>query len=479
AGCGAVVATMRGSAQSGLVSLRSGTGVIDFSPALAVADAVLYEGYLLYPYRRSSGKNRVRWQFGVLGPRAWIEAHTSDHDDGVAGSSESWWNQTECLLEADSDATIEVVLRFLQPEPPSLDPTASGPIEETATLESAVAREIHLTLTIAEGAGEGVTVTFEVPRIATAFDRGEPDACSREPAVRGTMRARAERIAARSPLYKLSVRVENTTLTAGEVSRPEALCRSLVATHVLLGVLEGTFLSLLDPPEWASGAAAVCRNVRTFPVLTGPPGSSRLLLSSPIILYDHPEVAPESPGDLFDATEIDEILSLRTLTLTAEEKAEARATDPRAAEVVDRVESMPTEVLARLHGAVRSLRRVQDPPRAAENQDPLAVPTGDLVSGSQSGQTKADAIAIGGVWVGEGSRVRLHPRGHGTDVQDMFLDGRTATVAGLLTDVDGSRYLAVTVDDDPRTTLGAGPGRLRHFSPEEVEPLGRTAESKP
>ena len=36
--------------------------------ARQVADAVLYEGYLLYPYRASAGKNQSRWQFGVLGP---------------------------------------------------------------------------------------------------------------------------------------------------------------------------------------------------------------------------------------------------------------------------------------------------------------------------------------------------------------------------------------------------------------------------
>ncbi|MBV8995805.1 MAG: hypothetical protein JO287_19360 [Pseudonocardiales bacterium] len=83
------------------------------------------------------------------------------------------------------------------------------------------------------------------------------------------------------------------------------------------------------------------------------------MLSSPILMdYDYPQVSPESPGDLFDATEIDEILSLRTLTLTDDEKLEARATDPRAAAIIDRVEEFPQEVLERLHGAIRSLRPV-------------------------------------------------------------------------------------------------------------------------
>ncbi len=77
-----------------------------------------------------------------------------------------------------------------------------------------------------------------------------------------------------------------------------------------------------------------------------------------IILEDHPAIAPESPGALYDATEIDEILALRTAALTDEEKREARGTDDRAAAVIDLADTMPPEVLERLHGAVRSLREV-------------------------------------------------------------------------------------------------------------------------
>ncbi|HJT04767.1 MAG TPA: hypothetical protein VJ757_14245 [Pseudonocardiaceae bacterium] len=104
---------------------------------------------------------------------------------------------------------------------------------------------------------------------------------------------------------------------------------------------------MLDPSEWAA-ATKQCRNVHTFPVLAGDPHNRDVMLSSPILMdYAYPQVSPESPGDLFDATEIDEILSLRTLTLTDDEKLEARATDPRAAAIIDRVEEFPQEVLER------------------------------------------------------------------------------------------------------------------------------------
>src|SRR5690606_18933538 len=136
--------------------------------------------------------------------------------------------------------------------------------------------------------------------------------------------------------------------------------------HLLVGVSDGELLSTIDPPTWAIDAAAACRNVRTYPVLLGQPGASDLMLAVPFILYDHPQVAPESAGDLCDATEIDELLLLRTRTMTDDEKRHARATDPRAAQIIDRADALPAEWLARMHGATRDLcdqEMVPQPPR--------------------------------------------------------------------------------------------------------------------
>jgi hypothetical protein len=254
--------------------------------------------------------------------------------------------------------------------------------------------------------------------------------------------ASMSRCAAPFRLARLRLRIENTDVsTPPDASRDDALRRSLIATHSLITVDGGRFVSLLDPPAWAAAAVGSCRNVHTFPVLAGEPGTADVVLSSPIILYDHPRVAPESPGDLHDATEIDEILSLRTLTLTDAEKREARATDPRAAAILDRVETMPRAVLAGLHGTIR-----ERGPRG-------------------------ETVVVAGTRLGAGSRLRLRPRKRGTDAHDLFLDGRTARVEEVLVDVDGSRFLAVTVDDDPGAELHQWYGRLRHFRPDEVEPL--------
>jgi hypothetical protein len=179
-------------------------------------------------------------------------------------------------------------------------------------------------------------------------------------------------------------------------------------------------------------------------VLAGAAGRRDVMLSSPIIMYDHPGVAPESPGDLFDAGEIDEILSLRTLTLTDAEKREARATDPRAKAIVDRVDALPEEVFARLHGAVRSLRSV-----APED----------------------DAVTIDGVRVTRGSRVRLAPRRSGTDAHDVFLRDRTARVQAVLLDVEDERHVAVVLEDDPGADLHEWYGRYYYFAPAELIPI--------
>jgi hypothetical protein len=179
------------------------------------------------------------------------------------------------------------------------------------------------------------------------------------------------------------------------------------------------------------------------------------VLAAPIIVADHPQIAPESPGDLYDATEIDEILTLRTLALTDEEKREARATDPRAAAVIDRVDGLPGEILERLHGAVRAVR-------PAPWWDPEADASVDPAS---------DRVEVNGVSVGRGSRARLRPGVRRADAQDMFLTGRLAVVQAGLHDVDSNLHVAVTPQDDPGAELTRGPARYLFFGPDEIEPL--------
>jgi hypothetical protein len=432
-----------------------------FERAVRVADAVLYEGYVLYPYRASATKNQMRWQFGVLVPRPYAEA------DGA----EQWDQQTEVIAEFGIAAKVDVRVRFLQVQARTVEAAKSGGFVPVAQLdvdgqrwaswEEAVEHVVDVT--DIDLATIGATQTpFVLPASREVEALGSAGRVVRERwAVDGVVRIVIEDVPGPYPLTRLRVRVENVTEWKGlNTRREEAVRRSLVGVHVLLHADDGSFLSSIDPPEFARGAAASCLNSNAFPVLIGDEGDDTTVLSSPIILYDRPEVADESPGDMCDATEIDEILALRVLTLTDDEKLDARATDPRAAAIVDRVDDFAPEIFERLHGAIRSLRP------AAEEPLPWWEPAVDAAVDPWS-----DGIRIDDVEVRKGSKVRLRPGSRRTDAQDIFLAGRIATVEGVFSDVDGEQHLAVTLDDDPAAELHQWYGRFLYFHPDEAEPL--------
>ena len=278
-----------------------------------------------------------------------------------------------------------------------------------------------------------------------------------------------------APFVKVAVTVENTSdVTGPGTRRDDVMGSSLVAVHTMLAIDDGRFVSLLDPPEEATVAVTGCSNEGTFPVLIA---GEDLVLSSPIILYDYPQVAPESPGDLYDSTEIDEILALRVLTLTDEEKSEARGTDPRAAAIIDRCDAMAPETWERLHGTMRSLSPWPEAERsngpwdldADTSLDPVDIPWWDPEADS-SVDPWSDSLFVAGVEISKGAAVRLAPS-HRADAQDLFLRGLRATVSGVFKDVDGNEHVAVTIDDDPATDELTWQGRYLFFHPDEIEPL--------
>ena len=432
-----------------------------FERAMRVADAVLYEGYVLYPYRASSAKNQMRWQFGVLAPKPFAEV------DG----SEQWAQQTELITEFGVAAKVDVRVRFLQVQARTVEAAAGGAFVPVAELES----DGHRWATWEEAVEHAVEVPgvdlqtigntdtpFTVPASREVEDLGPAGRIVRERwEVDGVVRIAVEDVPGPYALTRLQVRVENLTdWCEPDERRDVVMRRAMVGVHLLLHADDGSFLSSLDPPEFARGAVASCSIRNAFPVLIGDEGDDTTILSSPIILYDRPEVAAESPGDMCDATEIDEILALRVLTLTDEEKAQARATDPRAAAIVDRVDDFAPEIFERLHGAIRSLAPAPEKPL------PWWEPAVDAAVDPWS-----DVIRIDDVEVRKGSKVTLRPGTRRTDAQDLFLVGRVATVEGVFFDVDGDQHLAVTLDDDPAAELRQWQGRFLYFHPDEAEPV--------
>ena len=418
-----------------------------------VADAVLYEGYILYPYRASSQKNRSRWQFGVLMPPAYA----------AADPSETTTARAECVFTRDGAPSVDVVVRFLQVQ------RRTGPGHGTPnTWDEAVEREVSITVAGAALFGDGTATPFGIPGGEEHEATADGEVIRRRQALRGVVTVRATELPGPWQAARLTVGVTNQTAAGLVDSRAQALPAALVAAHMIITISGGAFVSMTDPPEWAAPAVSECENAGCWPVLAGPAGTRNVLLASPIILPDHPEVASESPGELYDGTEIDEILTLRTLALTDEEKDAARATDPRAAALIDRVESLDGAALQRLHGTIRGW---QGSPPAEAREDGVAgeVPWWDPEA-DQSVSPSTDSVLVAGQRLARGSLVTLRPGARRADAQDMFLVGRTAVVEAVLLDVDDQPYLAVTLTDDPAADLQAAHGRFLYFSPDEVEP---------
>ena len=441
-----------------------------FAGARAVADAVLYEGYLLYPYRASARKNQMRWQFGVLVPRAMADAYERSSV------------RTECVVDPGATPALHVRLRCLQLQHRTVEAARRDGFEPVDVLDvdgipwcawdEAVEHDVEIAvvnLLPCSRARREVAALLPAGRDVEELrsETGElvGRAIRTREAVAGVVRIETTWADGSGIYLAVSVTVENVThWSSPTASRDEVMRRSLVAVHTLLAIDDGTFVSSLDPPPPAAAAVAGCHNDGTFPVLVG--GGGDVMLSSPIILYDQPEIAPESAGDLYDATEIDEILALRVLTLTDDEKSEARGTDARAAAIVDRCDDMPPEMWARLHGAIRSIT-----PVAEESQEitPWWDPDADSAVDPWS-----ECTEVAGVELGAGSKVVLRPGHRRADAHDMFLAGMNATVTGVFRDAEGEVHLAVTVDDDPANEELAWQGRYLFFRPDEVEPLRRS-----
>jgi hypothetical protein len=266
----------------------------------------------------------------------------------------------------------------------------------------------------------------------------------------------------------------------------EATRYSLIGTHVIIEAHEAEFVSLLEPPDELAAAVAACSQHRCWPVLGGEPGDSDIVLGLPIILYDHPEIAAESPGALYDATEIDEILTLRVMTMTEEEKAEARATDPRAREIIDRCDAMTPETLAQMHGILRNPRAAEAPLAATDEPswpvlsdirdvEPPTFGTDDDVpwwdpETDAAVSPDTDAVVIDGVSVSKGSFVTVHPSRR-ADAHDIFFADQVARVTAVLSDVDGGSHVAVVLVDDPAADMHEWYGRYFYFSPDELKPV--------
>jgi hypothetical protein len=438
-----------------------------------IVDAVLYEGFNLYPYRPSARKNRQRFTFGRAYPRAYSVAQKGTERFAIT---------TECLAFsprghgriAASVCFLQVVAREIlklpQPVnqlPDCFDPNSLKVVPELevngqyySTWQEAIEREISLPAnSLAE---------LRVEPLGQAFDfasRTELEPVqNREGLIFGLMRKRRETLKGKiemagervsEELTKVSLKVSNLTpMLEHDLENQDAvLLGTFASTHAVLHLEQGEFVSLMDPPPAVREFARSCHNEGTWPVLIGEEETDRsTMLSSPIILYDYPKIAPESPGELFDGTEIDEILTLRVLTMTDEEKREMRHSDERSRRILERAESLSQEQLWNLHGAVRELRSFDR----------------DFFGSSR----RLEVVEVGSISLRVGDRVKIRPKAR-ADIMDMALGGKIGIIEAIEEDAENRIYLALVLEDDPGQDLGLlrQPGHRFFYSVEEVERL--------
>jgi len=348
--------------------------------ARAISDAVLYEGYLLFPYRPAL-KNRRRWTFGELAPGARM--------------------RVECLATGRPSSRVRAVIRYLEPI-------------DRGDYVSADAREIATQHAPLDGLVE--------PRVVeVTLANG----------TRADVRLDASELEA--GVYRVRLEVRN--LTSADADSPLA---TLGSVHAVLSIEpDGAWISAQDPPDALRARVDACSHEGVWPVLVGRPGDHELMLCSPILFEDYPAVARESPGDLFDATENDELLTLSILSLTDDERHEARALDPRAKEIIDRTEALSRDTLERLHGI------------------------GVVHAGGGRTFRAGDRVVV---------RADAPRR---ADILDIALAGRRATVIETRRDARGEAFVVVAVDGDPGADLAVEAHAIGHrffFRTDEVDP---------
>jgi hypothetical protein len=439
-----------------------------------IVEAVLYEGYILYPYRPSSKKNRQRFTFGRVYPRAYSAAQNG---------AEPFAMKTECLaINAGEHSRIEVSVRFLQivarevlqlPEPRSelpedLDADSLTVVpylgiegQRYSTWQEAVEQTVTLPVqTLQQIYGSPCRVQFGFP-----FSRSLESIRNSRGSIVGLVRRQRETLAGEIELtaeeldgqvIKITTKIANQTpVSEGDLGNQDAvLMRTFASTHTVLHLDGAQFVSLMDPPPALRESARSCKNEGTWPVLIGDEetGDRSTMLSSPIILYDFPKIAPESPGELFDGTEIDEILTLRVMTMTDAEKEEMRHSDERGREILERVESMQENELLRMHGVIRELRPFDE----------------DFFTNNR----RLDIVELNRAPLRVGDQVKIRPKSR-ADIMDIVLEGKTATIEAIEEDAEGRIHLALVLDDDPGKDLGLmrQTGHRFFYALDEVEAL--------
>jgi hypothetical protein len=370
-----------------------------------LVDSLLYEGYALYPYTPAATKNATPTPFGILYPPVYADTLVSTFDH----------LELRCVLEAAPDAVLSAGVRFLSLAGERHEAQARRADLPGAMVAALTAQAAEKQVRVGADAGPPLVVGLQLSTHALD-DRS----------------------------YDVALRVENRTVVRSGLDRGGALARSLLSTHPILRVAGGRFVSAIERPR---------HSVNTFPVLATANDDS--VVGAAIVLPDHPQIAPESRGGLFDSTEIEEALLLHIKALSEAELEQIEGQDPTVREMVSRAAAATPEDIIALHGRVT----LRDP----ETNEPPREPPG--LSDPRAGEERVD---VGGSTFRRGGKVVVRP-GPDADLHARMLDGRQATIERIFTDYDGKVHLGVTIDGDPGQDLMRDTGRYLFFFAPEVE----------
>ena len=255
-------------------------------------------------------------------------------------------------------------------------------------------------------------------------------------------------------LWRVRACVHNTTEVEPGLDRAEALVASLRLdprrASRPLPVASSRRWSATRSPEAVAAARA------STPSRCWPRPADDAILGAAIVLPDHPRIAPESLGNLFDNTEIEEALLLHVQALSDSEREEIAAQDPAVRAMVERAAAAGPQDVISLHGLMR--------PSAELPADPGPEPEPGHPNPGEP------ELEIDGIRFRKGAKVVLRP-GTDRDVYDRMLDGRRATIERLYIDYDDGAHVAVTVDDDPGQELFRETGRYLFFKAAELEAI--------
>jgi hypothetical protein len=371
----------------------------------ALIDSLLFEGYALYPYTPDAVKNATPTPFGIVYPPVYASTLASTFD----------YLELRCALDAPPDGVLRAEVRFLIGGGERHEATAARVEVPGAMVGALAADPAEKEVRVQGDAGAPLVVAMALA--ATPLDGGG---------------------------YEVALRVENRTVVRSGLDRAGALGRSLISTHPILYVAGGRFISPLERHR---------PSVNTFPVLAS--AADDVVIGATIVLPDHPQIAPESRGSLFDGTEIEEALLLHVQALSDAERAQIESQDPTVREMIARAAAATPEQIVALHGRVT----LRDP----ETTEPPTEPPGLL--DPRAGEERVD---VGAKTFRRGGKVVVTP-GAEADLHARMLDGRVATIERIFTDYDGKTHLGLTIDDDPGQDLMRETGRYLYFFAHEVE----------